>query len=79
MEQVDNIRNSLIDKLLAIRNKDFLKALDKIVTSSTHDSSVVLNDEQKNMLQMSENDIVLNKFISQDDLDKQDMEWLKKK
>ena len=27
---------------------------------------------------MSENDIVLNKFISQDDLDKQDMEWLKK-
>jgi len=78
MEQVDNIRNSLIDKLLAIRNKDFLKALDKIVSSSTNDSSVVLNDEQKSMLQLSENDVVLNRFISQDDLDKQDMEWLKK-
>lgn len=78
MEQVDNIRNSLIDKLLAIRNKDFLKALDKIVSSSTNDGSVVLNDEQKSMLQMSENDVVLNKFILQDDLDKQDMEWLKK-
>jgi hypothetical protein len=79
MEQVDNIRNSLIDKLLAIRNKDFLKALDKIVTLSADDSLVVLNDEQKSMLQMSENDIVLMKFISQDDLDQQDMEWLKKK
>jgi hypothetical protein len=79
MEQVDNIRNSLIDKLLAIRNKDFLKALDKIVTSSADDSLVVLNDEQKSMLQMSENDIVLKKFISLDDLDQQDMEWLKKK
>lgn len=79
MEQVDNIRNSLIDKLLAIRNKDFLKALDKLITSSTSETFVALTEEQKLMLRMSEDDIASNKLISQEELDKQDLEWLKKK
>ena len=79
MKQVDNIRNSLIDKILAIRNKDFLKALDNLIVSSSASGNVILTEEQKLMLQMSENDIASNQIISQDDLDKQDIEWIRKK
>jgi hypothetical protein len=79
MDHVDNIRNSLIDKLLAIRNKDFLKALDKLVVSSSNENFVAITPEQKLMLQMSEDDIASNNLISQEELDKEDLAWLKKK
>ncbi|MEX2410738.1 MAG: hypothetical protein WD607_05080, partial [Candidatus Paceibacterota bacterium] len=58
MATVDKIRNSLIDKILTIENKDFLEALDKLISSSGSDSDImVLTNEQKEMLEMSENDI----------------------
>ncbi|MFT6846189.1 MAG: hypothetical protein ACJAUV_002394 [Flavobacteriales bacterium] len=79
MDHVDDIRNSLIDKLLAIRNKDFLKALDKLVVSSSNENFVAITPEQKLMLQMSEDDIASNNLISQEELDKEDLAWLKKK
>jgi hypothetical protein len=79
MDHVDDIRNSLIDKLLAIRNKDFLKALDKLVVSSSNENFVAITPEQKLMLQMSEYDIASNNLISQEELDKEDLAWLKKK
>ena len=46
MATVDNIRNGLIDKILAIKNKDFLEALDKLISSSASESDIVeLTDE----------------------------------
>ena len=41
MATVDNIRNRLIDKILSIKNKDFLVALDKLITSSSSESEIV--------------------------------------
>ncbi len=38
MTSVDALRNSLIDKLLTISNKDFLSALHKLVQTSTVDN-----------------------------------------
>jgi hypothetical protein len=78
MATVDNLRNSLIDKILTISNKDYLKALYDLVENSTIDKEVVkLTQEQILMLQMSEDDITKGKLISQADLDKSDLEWLK--
>ena len=55
MATVDKIRNGLIDKILSIKNKDFLEALDKLVSSSSSESEIVkLTKEQKTMLEMSE-------------------------
>lgn len=80
MASADSIRNSIIDKLLAISNRDFLNAIDKIVGNIKVDNEVVqLTEEQKLMLQMSESDIQNGKLISQDDLDNNDLEWLKGK
>ena len=65
MATVDNIRNGLIDKILTIKNKDFLQALDKLIASSSSTSELVeLTKEQKIMLELSEKDIEDGKNLS---------------
>jgi phage tail tape-measure protein len=77
MATVDKIRTGLIDKILSINNKDFLEALDKLISSSKYESEIVkLSDEQKLMLEMSENDIKNGKLISQEAMNKRNLEWL---
>jgi hypothetical protein len=77
MATVDKIRNGLIDKILSIKNRDFLEALDTLVSSSAPESDIVkLTDEQKIMLEMSEKDIKDGKLISQEAMDKRNLEWL---
>jgi hypothetical protein len=77
MATVDKIRNALIDKILTIRNKDFLIALDNLIsTSSTEEQSIELSSEQKEMLEMSEEDIKSGRLISQEAMDKRNLEWL---
>ena len=78
MATVDKIRSGLIDKILTIRNKDFLVALDHLISSSAADTNVVeLTAEQKEMLEMSEADIKNGRLISQEAMDKRNIEWLK--
>lgn len=77
MATVKKIRNELIDKILTIENKDFLEALDKLISSSVPSSETVeLTHEQKEMLEMSENDIENDQLISQSAMDKRNLEWL---
>jgi len=78
MTSTDNIRNSLINKLLSISNKDYLTALYQLVDkSNTEQDTIKLSKEQKIMLNLSEKDIQDNKLISQSQLDKNDLKWLK--
>jgi len=80
MATVDTLRNNLIDKLLTISNKEYLLALNRLVETSTIDNEPVkLTDEQILMLQLSDNDIKTGKIISQETLDKNDLEWLRGK
>ncbi|QAA82031.1 hypothetical protein EI546_09980 [Aequorivita sp. H23M31] len=77
METIDTIRNGLIDKILSIKNKDFLRALDNLITSSASSSEVVeLTQEQKSLLEMSEEDIKNGELVSQDIVEKRNLEWL---
>ena len=80
MAQIDAIRNGIIDKLLAISDKDYLMALMHLVENSNlQNEKIKLTREQKLMLEMSANDIKNGRLISQSDLDKSDLEWLKEK
>jgi hypothetical protein len=80
MATVDTLRNNLIDKLLAISNKEYLLALNHLVENSTIDNEVVvLTEEQVLMLALSDRDIEAGRIISQEQLDKNDLEWLKGK
>ena len=77
MATVDKVRNELIDKILSIKDKEFLEALDKLVSSSVSESELIeLTHEQKLMLKMSEEDIKTGKLISQEAMDKRNLEWL---
>ena len=77
MATVDKIRSKLIDKILSIQNKDFLVALDNIISSSSAENDIVeLTKEQKEMLEMSEADIKNGRLISQQAMDKRNLEWL---
>lgn len=75
MATVDKIRNKLIDKIISIRDKEILEAIDKLVSSSASDI-VELTKEQKEMLQMSEDDIEKGQLISQEQMNKRNEEWL---
>lgn len=78
MAQVDVIRNGIIDRLLAISDKDYLMALLRLVdNSSVEIGKIQLTKEQKLMLEMSEADLQNGRTISQSELDKNDLEWLK--
>ena len=78
MDTADNIRNNIIDKLLTISNKEYLTALYKLISkSSVENDAIQLSDDQLLMLNMSEDDIKNNRIVSQEELDKLDLEWLK--
>ena len=78
MSAADNIRNSIIDKLLTISNKDYLSALYQLVsTSSVNEDIVQLSEAQILMLNMSDEDIKNGRIVPHDELDKIDLEWLK--
>ncbi len=76
MTTTDQIRNGIIENLLTISNKDYLTALFQLVKSSSIDT-VKLTEEQVVMLRLSEKDIKDGKLISQSQLDKSDLKWLK--
>ena len=78
MSNIDAIRNGIIDKLLSISNKDYLNALYQLIeNSSTDQNKIKLTKEQILMLQLSDTDIKNGKVISQSQLDKNDLKWLK--
>lgn len=78
MSSTDTLRNDIIDKLMTISNKDYLSALYQLVNASSVDQDTVqLTEEQILMLQLSDNDIKDEKLISHDQLDKDDLQWLK--
>jgi hypothetical protein len=78
MRTTDVLRNNIIDKLLTITNKDYLSALYQLVNTNSADGDTVkLTEEQILMLQLSDKDIKSGKLISQSQLDKDDLQWLK--
>lgn len=77
MASIDHIRNSLIDKLLSIKNKEFLIALDGIVSNSNTENDIIeLTNEQKIMLEMSDKDIENGRVITHEALKRKTSEWL---
>jgi len=78
MNPIDLLRDSIIDKLLTISNKDYLSALYQLINKSSMINDVVeLSEEQIIMLKMSDEDIQNGNLISQLELDKSDLKWLK--
>ncbi|MEP5612992.1 MAG: hypothetical protein ABJP45_12125 [Cyclobacteriaceae bacterium] len=80
MASASDIRNRLIDSLMAIDNSDYLKALEKMIKSSNmQEEKVSLTEEQKIMLSISDSDIQKGNLIDQHSLNEKELEWLRKR
>ncbi|PVW17071.1 hypothetical protein [Marixanthomonas spongiae] len=75
MTHIEEIRRSIINKILSITNAELLSAYDKILTGN-NDELLSLTEEQIEMLKMSDADIENENLVSQSEIDKMDAEWL---
>lgn len=77
MKAVEELRNGLIEKIMAIQNKDYLEVLDRLISINISNSDLIeLNEAQKELLEMSEKDISDGKLISHEEMIKRNSEWL---
>lgn len=77
MATISDIRSGLIDKILAIKNKELLQALDQLIATTSSVSNIIeTTSEQKRILEMSEEDIKNGELISQEEMIKRNLEWL---
>jgi hypothetical protein len=80
MISTNDIRNKVIDQIMAIRDAEFLRALsDMIDRAHVQENAVQLTEEQKLMLAMSDEDISEGRSIDQLTLNERELEWLKRK
>lgn len=80
MISATEIRNRVIDQLLAIKDAEYLRALSDMIKSSHVQEEVVpLTEEQKIMLTMSDDDMKAGRTIGQVTLNERELEWLKRK
>ena len=76
MNALENIKNSLIDRILATRNEKLLEAIKSIFDSTQSEEIISLSTEQIEMLSMSEKDIEYGKLVSESELSNRDSKWL---
>ena len=76
MTGLENIKNRLIDRILATKNEKLLNAISGIFDSTQTEEILSLTSEQLEMLIMSEKDIEKDNLISESDLKKIDSEWM---
>ena len=79
MASTEQIRNNLIDKLISIKNKELLSAVDRLLEVSVKEEDVYQTSEyQKKALQAGDVDIANGRLISDQDLNNEEDEWLRK-
>lgn len=77
MASVENLRNTLISKLMTVSDKHMLEAVDKLLSSSSDNKQIKLTKEQMLMIEISLQDMEEGKVISHKELVDQEREWLK--
>ena len=79
MATTEQIRNNLIDKLLAIRNRDIIAALDKLLETTVKENDIyITSEQQKLILRASEIDIHNGDLISDEEINQKEDLWLNK-
>ncbi len=72
MAAIDNIKNHLIDRILASKNEQLLMAIEKIFASTQKEDTISLSSEQIELLMSSEEDIKTGNIVSESDLEDYD-------
>ena len=77
MSEVDKIRNTIIDRLLSIKDKNRLGMILNQIETLDKKEIYVFTEEQKQLIELSILESESKKTISNEDLFKSDTEWLK--
>jgi hypothetical protein len=77
MDTIQKIKNRLIDRIMVSENEQLLNAIEGLLSATQEKEEISLTSEQIEMLEMSEKDIQEKRVISEEDLMKQDQEWMK--
>lgn len=76
MTSLDILRNRLIDQILMTKNEKLLNAISDVFQSTKEEDNVELNSYQIEMIEMGLEDLKNGNTITQDELDRQDAEWM---
>jgi hypothetical protein len=75
--QVNELRYSLLDKLMSVRDINVLQKINELIGNVDLNSPVFkVTDGQKQMLMKSEEDILNGNIISDDELNAEEDQWL---
>ena len=77
MMQTAQLRDIVIDKIYGINDSDYLRALNKILDMrQTSEEVFHLNEDQKAMIRLGKQQISNGEYISNEDLEKEEDQWL---
>ncbi|UCH97130.1 MAG: hypothetical protein JSV88_09840 [Candidatus Aminicenantes bacterium] len=77
MMQTAQLRDMVIDKIYGINDSDYLRALNKILDMrQTSEEVFHLSEEQKAMIRLGKQQISNGEYISNEDLEKEEDQWL---
>lgn len=79
MATTEQIRNNLIDKLLTIRNRAVITALNKLLESTIKEKDIYkTSEQQKLILEASEIDIHNGDYFLDEEINQEEDLWLSK-
>ena len=76
MENLENLRASLVQKIFSTNNLSLLEAINKIFTSTEEEKKYILSENQKKLLLVAEEQIKYGEVVSDEELRKLDEEWM---
>ena len=76
MENLENLRASLVQKIFSTNNLNLLEAINKIFTSTEEEKKHILSENQKKLLLVAEEEIKYGEVVSDEELRKLDEEWM---
>ena len=75
--EVENLKFSLLDKLISITDKNVLETVNNVIGNIDLEKTIIrVNERQRNMLFSSDEDILKGKLTTDDELNEEEDRWL---
>lgn len=74
---VDNLKYNILDKLISVNDKVLLEKINSLIGDiDLEDTPIKVSEAQRHMLTDSEQDILNNDLISDEEVNKEEDQWL---
>jgi len=76
--QVDNLKYSILDKLISVNDKGLLEKINDLIGDvDLEETQIKVSDAQRQMLINSEQDILNRNLLSDEEVNEEEEQWLK--